>query len=195
MAGISRIQITDVINGAGSWRFKDSQKCWTEANKLYRGVFRDIGLELEPGEELKPYSKSEVEAGLDYLLGVDVILKTLSGQTMTMQEKFLFTTFDTVTVEYYQDWRSKIRGDWFNMKCQYYFVGYDYNKKGTFNTWILLDWLRVQLATGQNKIKWWERPNNHDGAKASFRYVKFDFMPDEVVIARSKTKTMQAMEF
>lgn len=187
MAGITRIQITDKINGRGAWRFADSQRCWDYANYLYGEIFQSIGMPLESGVEQKQLSKNETFAGLDYLLGVDVILKSMTGQTMTMQEKFLFTTFNTVTVEYYQDWQRNIEGDWFNMKCQYYFVGYDYEKSGCFDRWVLLDWLRVQLATSQSKMVWGERKNDKDGARASFRYIKFDDLPDEVVIASDKS--------
>lgn len=184
MAGIERYLITDTIRGAGANRFTDSRKCWTAANVLYRSIYKSIGLELEPGDITITCTKNEFEAGYDYALGIDVVLKTLAGQSITLQEKFLFTTFNTVTVEYWQDWRTQERGDWFNMKCQHYFTGYDYEKRGSFDNWILLNWPQVQIATAQNRITWGERPNQHDNARASFRYAKFSLFPKDTVISK-----------
>lgn len=188
MAGISRVFITDPIRGRGAWRFTDSRLCYPEANKVYRDIFDRLKSPLEEGDAEIKCTKEEFQAGYDYELGIDVILKFIGGQSATLQEKFLFTTFNTVTVEYYQDWRRSIPGDWFNMKCQYYFVGYDEKKRGKFDDWLLLDWARVMLATNQDRIKWKEKPNNEDGARANFRYVHFRDVPQDVIIAKPEPK-------
>jgi hypothetical protein len=185
MSGIRRFRITDATNGRGGWRFTDSRKCWPSANAIYRNAFASAGLPLEPGYEETECTKSEFEAGYDYQLGIDVVLRGVGGQEFTMQEKFLFTSYDTVTVEYMQDWRNNVPGDWFNLKCQFYFVGYDYPKDGRIKRWVLLDWTKTMLATGKNRLRWLERPNKEDGARASFKYVHFADLPSEVVVARS----------
>lgn len=184
MAGITRIQITNTPNGRGSWRFIDSRRCFPAANKIYRDGFAKIGAPLEPSDDELRCTKEEFEAGYDYQLGIDVILKFTSGNTATIQEKFLFTLYRTVTVEYWQDWRTQEPGDWFNMKCQYYFTGYDEKKSGLFNDWIMLDWARVMLATSQGRIRWNEKPNKEDGARASFRYVPFHELPTDTIVMR-----------
>jgi len=187
MAGINRIFITNPIKGRGAWRFTDSRLCYPEANRVYREIFNKIKSPLDDGDTETRCTKEEFEAGYDYELGIDVILKFVGGQSATLQEKFLFTTFNTVTIEYYQDWQQQIPGDWFNMKCQYYFVGYDEKKRGKFDDWRLLDWARVMLATNQDRIGWEERKNQEDGARASFRYVKFSDLPDDVIVAKPES--------
>jgi hypothetical protein len=142
---------------------------------------------------------AEFEAGYDYALGIDVILRFNSGMESTLQEKFLFTRFKTVTVEYMQDWANDVRGDWFKMRAQYYFVGYDRNKSCTFQDWILLNWPATQQATAQNLIAWDCRPNLEDGARANFRFAHFDIFPPFCVVAcsdlsRTLDRTIAAIE-
>jgi len=186
MAGITRIHITDAINGRGAWRFRDSRKLWPVANELYREVFASVCMPLVPGYEARECSKDGYDAGYDSDLGIDVLLQFEGKQTATMQEKFLFTKYNTVTVEYYQNPAMAIQGDWFTMKCQYYFVGYDYPKTGQrFSTWVLVDWPRLQLATAQGRVCWQVTPNKHDGARANFKHTPIQALPSDVVIARS----------
>jgi hypothetical protein len=187
MAGVTRIDITDTMNGRGAYRFQQSRRMWDAANDLYRKIFNHLNMPLEDGVESLMVSKDQFMAGYDYALGIDVILKFSAGSEMTLQEKFLFTKYKTVTVEYMQDWRTGEQGDWFNMKCQLYFVGYDSVKSGKFTDWVLLDWPRVQMATMQNRINWSERRNQNDGARASFRYADmYSFPPDCVLLQRKK---------
>jgi len=144
MAGIVRVEIMDSTSGRGGWRFRDSRKLWPAANILYRHLFESVGMPLASGYEVLRCTKDEFEAGYDYALGIDVLLTFENECTATLQEKFLFTKYNTITVEYYQDPRTGDKGDWFNMKCQYYFVGYDFPKTGErFTTWAMLDWSRV----------------------------------------------------
>lgn len=185
MPGITRFRIVGGTRGRGSWRFDDSNKMQPAANELYQSIFRDIGTPLETGYRPIECTKAEFQAGYDYALGIDVILKFANGQQATMQEKFLFTTFNTVTVEYMQDWRGDVKGDWFNMKCQYYFVGYANKDAGQFTNWLLLDWLRIMTATAQGRIPWNVRANSQDGARASFKHVHFDLVPGDCIIAVS----------
>lgn len=185
--------ITDKIVGRGSWRFRKSRKLWPVADELYPAILADAGMPLEAGIEYLRCTKDEFEAGYDYAFGVDVLLTLQTGQQMTMQEKFLFTKWNTVTVEYHQDWRTETLGDWFNLRCQYYFVGYDFPETGQrFSDWILLDWPAVVKATGQGKIIWLTNRNVRDGARSDFKYAHFDTFPPECVVAR-KGQRQQAL--
>ena len=183
--GITRFNITDEIKGTGKWRFEDSKKRWPAANALYRKIFAALGMPLLPGEEIIDCTKAEFEAGYDYKLGIDVILRLVAGGESTLQEKFLFTDFDTVTIEHCQDWLKLERGDWFNLKAQYYFVGYDPTGCLQFDPWVLLDWPRLQRVTAQRCIPWRLRGNYKDKAQASFMYVKMDELPADVIVACS----------
>ena len=181
MAGITRINITDDVKGRGAYRFMEARKMQPIANKLYHQIWETRGL-LLPGDEQLDCTKNEFYAGYDHALGIDVMLTFANGMTATLQEKFLTTTFYTLTVEYMQDWRDAIPGDWFNMKCQYYFVGY-YNKKDRdagFTRWVMVNWPSLQV---RSDVVWNERQNTKDGARASFRYIGFNDIPKDCVVA------------
>ncbi len=185
MVGITRFNITDKVKGRGAWRFEESRKRWSAADTLYRQIFAELQMPLMPGEETINCTKKEFEAGYDYQLGIDVILRPVNGGESTMQEKFLFTDFDTVTVEHCQDWLTRESGDFYKLKSQYYFVGYDAEGHLRFDPWILLDWPRLQRATAQYRVPWQLRGGLKDGARASFMYVKFGKLPPEVIVACS----------
>ena len=183
--GIVRVNIINDANGAGAWRFLKAKKRWPAANRLYRKIFDTLNMPLSPGEGEIRCTPEEFEAGYDKDLGVDVIFRFKSGMEATLQEKFLFTRFKTVTVEYMQNWRIEEPGDWFHMKAQYYFVGYDRTEAYTFQDWILLDWAAVQRATNTGTLRWEERRNRKDGAQASFKFAQFDAFPRTCIVANS----------
>lgn len=185
MVGITRFNITDEVKGRGAWRFEEAKKRWPAANSLYQEIFAALGMPLLPGEEVIECAKAEFEAGYDYQLGIDVILRPVVGGESTLQEKFLFTDYNTVTIEHCQDWLTLERGDWFKLKAHYYFVGYDPIGCLQFDPWVLLDWSCLQRATAQGRIKWRLRGNLKDKARASFMYVKIDELPADVQVASS----------
>jgi len=144
---------------------------------------------LLPTDETISCTKESFQAGYDYQLGVDVILRPQALGESTMQEKFLFTDFNTVTVEHCQDWLTLEPGDWFNLKAQYYFVGYDPDKRnGQLAPWVLLDWAQLQRATAQGRVPWRLRGNHREnvGARASFLYVDIDKVPLDIIVMSSK---------
>lgn len=193
--GITRFCITDKIVGRGRWRFIKARRCWPAANLLYRSIYDKLGAPLFPGEKIIETSLAEFEAGYDRELGIDVLLIFESGMETTLQEKFLFTKYRTVTIEYMQDWRTQEPGDWFNLKAQCYFVGYDRINAFSFQDWILLDWPAIQRATAQGRIIWREKRNRHNGARASFRYVDFDDIPAGCVVANSNNRPIHPRLF
>lgn len=182
MAGITRIRITDRITGRGSHRFTASAKRQPAANKLYQEIFNALNMPLAPGEAELECSLADLRSRYDHALGIDVILELTSGPKITLQEKFLFTTFETVTVEYMNNPRTNERGDWFNLEAQYYFVGYDRDKSLDFNEWILLSWTDMVM---DQAINWRLRQNQHDGARANFRYAKFDQFENCIISTNS----------
>lgn len=177
MAGITRYIITGNFEGPGAWRFTRARKLWPAAIELYRAIFDYGHAPLQPGYEEIEVNRDDFMAGYDRFLGIDVILKFENGMESTLQEKFLFTTFDTVTVEYMDDWQRGIEGDWFRLKAQYYFVGYPRDGTLEFERWILMNWASVQLASNKGDIVWGERQNEKDGALASFKHTKRTRIP------------------
>lgn len=186
--GITRINIQGNLVGAGAYRFEQAQKRQAAANKLYRQIFSDLGMTLLDGEETMDVSLDQHEAGYDRFFGIDVILTFTDGQEATLQEKFLFTKYQTVTVEYMQNPDANERGDWFNLRCDYYFVGYDRNNANNFQEYVLLNWPAVKLLSQQGRIPWGETRNTKDGARASFRYAPFWRFPSECVLKSNYTR-------
>jgi len=213
--GIQRFVITDKTKGRGARRFYQSYARRYAATNLYRKIFAREDKPLLPGYGEIKCSKNEFMAGYDHALGIDVLLNFIDGSTLTLQEKFLFyRPKTTITIEYMQDWRLGIPGDWFNMKTQLYFVGYDrehddckrvyhrdnlYILKGTcpqchnpfsFQEWMLLNWPSTKLA----KIDWQEAKNASDGARASFRWEVFTRIPDGCVISDNVKHSRKAIQ-
>ncbi len=180
--GITRIIITDIINGSGAWRFKEAAAKQPAANGLYRTIFERLDMPLLPGELQLRVAKDEFEAGYDHYLGIDVIFTFANEQESTLQEKFLTYRESTVTVEYYQNPLTGEQGDWFKMKPDYYFVGYDRIQKNNFQEWILLNWPLTRQVTNQGQIPWEVKSNTRDGARANFKYVPFSIVPPECVV-------------
>jgi hypothetical protein len=185
MNGITRIQITDQVIGRGSYRFDDSRKRQPMADNLYRYIAGIRRLPLLPGEGVIQCTKEEAAAIYDWELGIDVILAFDNGMQITMQEKFLFTNWQTVTIEYMNNPQTGEKGDWFTLRANWYFVGYDTNKTMRWDDWILLDWPATKFLTAQNNINWHDQNNKHDGARASFKYAYMNDFPRECVVASS----------
>lgn len=175
--GIQRIKVKNQVNGRGAWRFDVAKPYHEVINKIYRSLFN-----LVPVDEYLECTAEERLARYDIEFGVDVILNFMHGQSTTIQEKVLTTEFNTVTVEYYQDWRNEIEGDWFKLKCDFYFVGYANSSPHDLDRWILLDWNKVRMAGG--KVPWRARENQNDGARANFRYAHFNSFPPDCVVAK-----------
>lgn len=188
MAGITRFDIQGNYDSAGGQRITTARTYWPIANELYRSIYAELKMPLALGDEVIECSKEEFMAGYDYQLGIDLIIRPQNQGECTLQEKFLFTDFYTVTIEHCQDWLTLEPGDWFKLKAQYYFVGYDSLRQLLLKPWVLLDWGRLQRATAQGRIPWRLRSNDREkvGAKASFMYVKMDSLPPDVLVASSK---------
>lgn len=214
MPGVKRFIITDETPGRGKWRFLESRRRHGTANRLYREIFERQGQPLLPGDDEVFCSREEFAAGYDYQLGIDVLLTLANGSMLTLQEKFLFTKYKTVTVEYMQNPEDCEQGDWFTMKAQLYFVGYDrrHDRLGsqqaldreistgrcskchqpfTFQDWILLNWPAVQL---EDDIRWQDNRNKRNGAMASFRYAPFTEFPSRCVIATSLEHAIRSVQ-
>lgn len=186
--GITRYQINRRVNGAGGYRFDESEKVWPLADQLYRRVFAESEMPLAEGSYVLrgvPNGGVDTATLFDRYLGIDVTFRLQNGRKLTLQEKFLTTTYDTVTVEYMNDPSRGIRGDWFNMLAQLLFVGYVNRPAMEWRSWILLDWAAVVRKTEQGEIVWQERANRHDNAKANFLYAPMADFPEECVWASS----------
>lgn len=134
---------------------------------------------------------------LDKEFGIDVILTLTNGMRLLGQEKFLSYEdhkkhkWQNVTVEYYQDWKTKEEGDWFKLCCQFYFVGHCNKDKTGFDSYVILNWINVVISTDLGKITWREHSNTRNGARASLRAVDFNLIPGTCIMASAGFEEMR----
>lgn len=212
MVGIERINIVSPSMGytGEAERFWNSKRHWRYANQIYRSIFRQQGINLASGYKTIDCTKGDFVEGYDRALGIDAFFHFANGMTCTLQEKCLNYKYETtVTVEYMQDPQANEHGDWFNLKTQFYFVGYDslhpqsQVKPDTideeirtgichncgypfdFQAWILLDWPRLAIEANRNDVNMeWELKNNNGYARASFQCANFSAIPPNCIIAK-----------
>lgn len=183
ICGITRYHIIGAINGSGANRFERSAMRHSQADLIYRNIFYRLGMPLLPTTEHIEISKEDFAAGYDRFLGIDVHLKTERQLAFTLQEKYLYEkNYHHVTVEYMQDHERDTPGDWFNLRCQLYFVGYDRYLTGEFDEWVLLNWVSFQMAI-ENGLQFDVRKNGKDGARASLACVPFRALPSSTFLA------------
>ena len=201
-AGIERIHI---VSDWRSWRLDMAHALEPAANDIYFSAFADIGLTLLPGVEVIECEKDELAGRYDWQEGIDVILHFQNGQRATLQEKFLTfwpptATFEEETGSY----NNRKPGAWYSCTAQYYFVGYARNYKDTkkppeerlkMTPWVLIDFPGIKRCDAQGLVHWGEavnpehnplgiRQNARDRATASFRYVAFNRIPEQCIVAR-----------
>jgi len=139
-----------------------------------------------PGCEIKRFSRED-ESVLDIKFAIDLQLKLTSGQILTCQEKFLsykYAGFNSVTIEFMQDFKTGEEGDWFKMAVQIYFVAYFDKDEQSFLKWALLDWSAIAKETASNRIDWRTNQNKDGHARASFRFIDWDKLPSHCIIAK-----------
>ena len=144
------------------------------ADAIYRATFGDVKIKRvdEMGADLA------VGMALD-LLGVDFYVAFPNGTLLAGQEKYLSHScakYRTVTVSEHS---------WKHCAAQIYFCGYLTEGGESFNPWVLLDWAMVMIATAHKTIQWGLRSSN--SRYPSFWHTSFDGIPDDCLIASSRT--------
>ena len=156
------------------------------ADRIYRKVFGD-GIAILRHEHPDGHP-------LDKEYGIDVEIKLPCNLKVTGQEKFLahrYASFKSLTVEYEQNQHTGEPGDWFNIAPTFYFVGYETEEGKDFSNWMMADWLRMAVATEEKRLLWQQNRNKNGRARASFRYIHFDALPPECMIARGSAPEPQ----
>jgi len=161
-----------------NWRRQQELRMRPIADNIYRSCWGD-NIKIERIERLADFV-------LDKFFGIDVLVTFPTGMIITGQEKFLspkYATYKSLTVEHMNDPSHK--GDWFNLASQFYFCGYASKAWDSFQLWVIVNWLELALATLQKNIKWFSNNNQHDNARATFRYCRISEIPKECLIKRS----------
>lgn len=136
---------------------------------------------------IERFPKGTARFILDKEYAIDLQFTLSTGMVITAQEKFREfdkwlaennrPQYSDVTVELYNDPIQKIKGDWFNLASQVYFVGYASKDELSFDRYILLDWVQVIIETGKGNITWKTKDNQNGRARASFNYTSFKTLP------------------
>lgn len=156
-------------------------RCRPYANAIY---LRTFGNDIE----ITRFDSKEKNI-LDKEFAIDVKIGLGTGMILTGQEKFLSEReahYNSVTVEYMQDFIKNVPGDWYKLAIQFYFVGYECQSEGTFKPWVILNWSNVVTNTKMGNIKWFDQVNKDGHARASFKYTNINNLPEDCVIARYK---------
>lgn len=155
----------------------------TPAEAIYRSVFG-------PDIQVERFDDTASEKHLlDREHAIDARLRLPSGMMLTLQEKFLsnaFARFASLTVEYEQNQHTHEPGDWYKLASQLYFTGYLSENNSRFVSWALVNWAQLVIASEAGLIEWRMNANKDGRARASFKYVRFDEIPESCVIARSR---------
>jgi len=171
---------------SGKERFQFSERLRPVADRLYRMIVPTI-------TEITRFDKDLKRHILDQEYAIDLQFILANGMKMTGQEKFRefdkrreekgLLQYSDVTIELYNDPILKIKGDWFNLCSQFYFVGFASKNEQCFERYVFLDWLKIIMETQNGNIHW-ETLNQSDGkAKASFRYTPFMKLPNSCILA------------
>ena len=143
---------------------------------IYRSVFGDDIL-------INRFTKED-EIILDIRYHIDVELKLSNGIKLLGQEKGLryeFASFNTFTIEFYQNRYNKEQGEFFNLGAQFYLHSY-WNKEYTgFCKWYLIKIFDFLTYLKKTPIEILESKTRPSTSRASFYYINYNNIPDNFI--------------
>lgn len=122
------------------------------AEEKFRRVMRPRAIpiykRLFPGCELEDLRAEGFKVHvLDKEFAIDSLLKFVTGQWITVQEKYrqsnYWTNYHDFTQEYENGDHSQ--GEWFHLAAQLYFYGWANSEKTDFAQWLLIDVARYKI--------------------------------------------------
>lgn len=153
---------------------KFSQKLRPIADRIYKDK---LGAE-HVSRTRRPDGTAHI---LDKRFAIDLILRFSNGTILTGQEKFrTYRSYqkygDQATIEYYQDPKAKVKGEFFHLASQFFFWGFS-NKQGTgFVRCYCVDLLPLILSFAEGRIPY-QVHTNRSFSRASFLAFSFCDIP------------------
>ena len=150
-------------------------------DKIYHYVF---------GNTLKKITRffKEDSHVLDRNYHIDVELMLQNGIKLLGQEKALrkkFSSFNTFTIEFYQNRHSKEKGEFFNLGAQFYLHGYvNGNEPNEITKFIKCYFIKIFdfLEDLKKKpIEILEQNTRQSSGKASFYHIQYDSIPKDFI--------------
>jgi hypothetical protein len=185
MNGIERIKIISE-DWEGDYN-KFNRAIEPSADLLYPTIFYNIGLPLiDYKVAYIKCSIDEAQARYDWKEGIDIILHFSDGTKATLQEKFLDYYPSTATVETKKT--SGKPGAWFYCTAQYFiwFYARKWRLLGdiSIQDWLLVDWASLHRIDATSNLPWKTNNNKKYGRRAEFKYLLFDEVPSNCLVAR-----------
>jgi len=184
-----------IVDDKTDVRFKLAEACNEFTDPILRKMFVDAGMELKSGSACIKCKKEDLKGRYDLVEGIDMLLRFKDDTKGTLQQKTLYTDWNTATFEEMKT--SGKPGAWYYCTAQYYFVIYTVesdaelreqlkngNLKPTINEAILLNLAEVHKLSMNNKIMWENNINQYEGRRSSFRYTFFKDIPKSCIIAK-----------
>ena len=141
-------------------------------------------------DKIKRFNRADELFILDREFHIDLILTLNNGTQITGQEKALayeYSTFETFTIEFYQNRFTGEHGEFFKIASQFYLHGYSDESGIDFKEWVILDVLKFMNYARKYPLEYFK---NHtrapDRSRASFFYIRYDEIPDECIIFRKE---------
>jgi hypothetical protein len=176
---------------------------WSEAAKpiqdrIYRYVFG------ETLTHITRFSKEDRHI-LDRNYHIDVELAFLNGVKLLGQEKALrkkFMTYNTFTIEFYQNRFTKEQGEFFNLGAQFYLHGYlngdtvdDIAKTPKFLKCYFIKIFDFLEQLKKSPIDTLELKTKPSSGNASFYYVNYDSIPKQFIYWSTPNFSPHQLEF
>ena len=146
---------------------------------------------------MERYNQS-YKANWDRDLHIDAKVRYKGLVDFTFQEKLLrykFSHYNTFTMEYKQNWRKNIDGEFFHINSQYYFHGYVNEELDGIDKWAIIDVAKfrtyvidkrlLEYPSGCGCALYINKPLNQN---ASFLQIKYEFIPEDCVIKSFNTQ-------
>ena len=157
-----------------------SEKAKPIQNEIYKSIW--------PVKEITRFERDEDKI-LDIRYHIDVEVEMDNGISFLGQEKALRhekATFNTFTMEFYQNRHTKEKGEFFNLGAQFYLHAYWNEQEDGFCKWYLIkvfDFLEHLKKTSIETLEKYTRPST---SKASFFYVNYNKIPERFIYSHEK---------
>lgn len=144
-------------------------------DKLYREVW---------GDKIKIVRSHNKETILDREFHIDLTVELPNGIQLLGQEKALrhkFASFNTFTLEFYQNMQTQERGEFFRLGAQFYCHGYLNEEETDFEKVYIIKIFDFLASKKDVTPEWLEAYTRPSSGRASFYYVEYDKIPKEFI--------------
>lgn len=144
-------------------------------DRLYREVW---------GDGINIVRSHNNETVLDREFHIDLTVELPNGIQLLGQEKALrhkFSSFDTFTLEFYQNENEEEKGEFFRLGAQFYCHGYLNEEQTDFEKVYIIKIFDFLASKKDTTLDWLKAHTRPSSGRASFYYVKYGDIPEEFI--------------